>query len=137
MTSLPRNRWPEGARLAALLQAALLAASLVAAPTIHRYTCSGVCSGARFVTWGERACGGCCHGGDAGAPSGARGGSGRGCTCLDDCCSWHALFTTPDAPSDTAPATLVAAAPVAAPIDAPRAPGARLLPYPTGPPSEV
>ena len=136
--SLPRSRWPDGVRLASLLQAALLAASLIAAPTIHRYTCSGVCSDARCSVRAERARGGCCHPTEAGAPNGAtRSGHPRGCACLDDCCSWHALFTTPDAPADTVPATPVAAAPVPSPIDSPRAPGAHLLPYPTGPPSAL
>ncbi len=134
MRSFQRSRSCRPSRLAAILQAALLAAGLIAAPTIHRYTCTGVCCGPKFTVAGARCCGHCGHGaaGDASPASGPQ--RSGGCACLDDCCAWHALFTTPDAPADAAPATLVTVAPVPVPVDAPRAPGARLLPYPTGPP---
>lgn len=113
----------------------MLAASVIAAPTIHRYTCAGVCHGPQFSVSGDRCCGQCSHEGATGRAPASGSHRTRGCTCLDDCCTWYALFTTPDAPADAAPATLVAPAPALLPADAPRAPGARLLPYPTGPPS--
>ena len=150
---------PRFGRLFVLLQAALLAFTLVLAPELHRHTCTGVCAsgaldgggraagdfgaaGAAEVA-GEPAAHSCCHGGANSAPSpgtgrsaGHRGPSSDGCDCLDDCCTIYAHGTTPDVVTDTGPATLlVSGTPEVPSAPAPRAPGARLLPYPTGPPS--
>ena len=141
-------------RLPALLQAVLLALTLVLAPELHRHTCNGVCASAPGAS-GPRVAGpaadgvaeepgasSCCHGAanqaESPAPQGSgerHGSSSGGCDCLDDCCSIYANGTTPEVATDTGPATLlVSAAPDAPPAQAPRAAGARLLPYPNGPP---
>ncbi len=125
-------------RALALFQAVVFVATLTAAPILHRDYCSGVCASPKFATIGETSCRRCCQ--DASAekhPKTPVGHARGGCNCLDDCCSWHAVFTAPDAPVDAGPVTLVTPAPPLRPLDTPRAPGARLLPYPTGPPSAV
>jgi hypothetical protein len=137
---MSRFTWDHKPRLAspaALLQAAALLVTLIAAPELHRYTCSGVCSAPKFARNGETACGHCCQG-EAQGHSKRPGGHARGaCNCLDDCCSWTAVFAAPDAPADAVPVALVTPAPPLQPIDLPRAPGTWLLPFSTGPPSAV
>ncbi|HEY7729112.1 MAG TPA: hypothetical protein VID50_11750 [Candidatus Eisenbacteria bacterium] len=123
---------PPARRVGVLLQAALLALNLLAGPALHRKHCNGPCCVAHRLS--ESHAGphrDCCGGSD----QGERPKSDDGCQCLDDCCSILAYSITPDVVSDTAPATLVSStAEAVLPTETPRAPAARLLPYPTGPP---
>ncbi|HEX4933732.1 MAG TPA: hypothetical protein VFV33_11170 [Gemmatimonadaceae bacterium] len=123
-------------RLAAWIQASLLATSLVAAPALHPYACTSPCA-SQAVASPQ-------HDGDHGranaglppchAPKDGKAGSGP-CQCTDDCCSFQAQFVVPLEPADGAPpSTLQATAPPALPDESHRAPAARLLPFPTGPP---
>ena len=126
------------ARVLALLQGAVFVATLIAAPVLHRYGCSGACASPKFATNGGTPRAPCCQGESAGPHSRTPAGHAPGgCNCLDDCCSWTAVFTTPDAPADAVPVTLVTPAPSLWALDAPRAPGVWLLPFSTGPPSAV
>ena len=122
---------PQARRMGVLLEAALLALSLFAAPALHRKNCNGVCAEHRLST-SEEPSHSCCGPAEHRQDSTDDG----GCQCLDDCCSIVGCCVTPDVVSDTAPATLVRTdAPAWYPEAKPRAPEARLLPYPTGPPS--
>jgi hypothetical protein len=122
---------PPARRAAVLLEAALLALSLFAAPALHRKSCNGVCAAHHLGGTREEPRHGCC----AGAEPDQGPGADDGCRCLDDCCSIFGCCVTPDVLSDTGSATLVpAGARPVRPEETPRAPEARLLPYPTGPP---
>ncbi|HSQ60015.1 MAG TPA: hypothetical protein VLT84_06245 [Acidobacteriota bacterium] len=137
MTRRPRTGVPPIHRLAAWIQASLVAASLVAAPVLHPYACTSPCSSQASVASQG---GGAhldatpaglppCH-----APKDGDPGSGP-CRCTDDCCSFQAQFVVPLEPADGAPPSLLQAAPPPArPDESHRAPAARLLPFPTGPP---
>jgi hypothetical protein len=118
-------------RAGAALLSLFFAVSLVAAPLLHQRTCTGACAaGASFA----RAAAGRdaappCHA--AGAAHGKRG----GCQCTDDCCSLLAQFVAPPDVADDGPTVLLPAGILPATPDASRrAPAARLLPYPNGPP---
>lgn len=138
-TMIPRHR--TGVlpfhRVAAWFQASLLAASLVAAPALHPYACASPC--ATQVVAATQHDGGHGHA-NAGlppchAPKDGKANSGP-CQCTDDCCSFQAQFVVPLEPADGAPPSTLqtAAAPPALPDESHRAPAARLLPFPTGPP---
>jgi hypothetical protein len=129
----PHRTSPESrARALALLQAIVLAASLIAAPILHPHTCTGPCAAiakAPGHAAGAAAALPPCH-------TAGHGDSGRKtCDCTGDCCSFQAQFVAPSEIADVAaPTTLFVAVPAPAPDDARRAPEARLLPFPTGPP---
>lgn len=118
-------------RLAAMLQVALFAATMAEAPLLHRANCDGVCAAPKLEALGRAMSGDACCPPDAPSPRG----TSRGCGCLDDCCSMTAHATTPTVIADLAPpAPVVCLAPALRTERVPRAPGARLLPFPTGPP---
>lgn len=118
-------------RAGALFQVALLVLSLAAAPAVHRKHCTGVCSTQRqTAVFGEPGHS-CC--GRSGHHDAAQ--EDDGCQCLDDCCSIVGHCATPTVVCDTAPpAPAPTPVPVVTPVETLRAPAARLLPYPTGPP---
>lgn len=123
-------------RLAAWLQAALLAASLVAAPVLHPYACTSPCASQVVAAPqhdGEHDPG---HAGLPPCHAPKSGASDQGpCQCTDDCCSFQAQFVVPLEPADGAPSSLLQETPAPAlPDESHRAPAARLLPFPTGPP---
>ena len=123
---------PRARRLGVLLEAALLALSLFAAPALHRKTCNGVCAEHRQAASEAEPAHSCC-GGAAEHAEGPK--EDGGCQCLDDCCAIVGCCAAPDDVCDTAPPSLVSTdAQAWYPEWTPRAPEARLLPYPTGPP---
>jgi hypothetical protein len=119
-------------RAGALLQVAFLSLYLLAAPALHRRHCTGVCSMNRqSAVFGESGRG-CC--GTSGHKHSGK--DDDGCQCLDDCCSIVGHCTAPTVVCDTAPpAPAPTPIPAVTPVETSRAPAARLLPYPTGPPS--
>jgi hypothetical protein len=115
--------------------AVFFAAALASAPLTHPMSCSGACAGdvvAGLVSQPDGSGGApACHGGTDG-----RGAGSGGCTCTEDCCSLLAQFVAaPLVTDDAAPALLALQALPVPPDDAQRAPAARLLPYPNGPPA--
>jgi hypothetical protein len=139
MTQGGQRRVAALGRLAAVAQAAFFTASLVAAPLVHPWACTGACAGAAGVDVRS----GPAHGGPAENAPPCHGGGGprakhRRCECTDDCCSLWAQFVSPPVVDDPAPASLVVARALPSPPDeSGRAPAARLLPFPTGPPSDA
>ncbi|HET9952485.1 MAG TPA: hypothetical protein VFS09_11895 [Candidatus Eisenbacteria bacterium] len=132
MTTRPTRTLAISYRIRAILQAALFVASLVSAPLVHEWTCDGACARASLATAAsaDHASAPPCH---AGAGPGSK---GHGCNCTDGCCSLWAQFVSPPALERAGAPTRIVSTPVApAPEPARRAPAARLLPYPTGPPA--